>query len=49
MYIEKPIVYDPNNDPVNEKKRIVDYAYETMVDSYILHELSSNVKIKHKK
>lgn len=49
IYIEKPVIYNPSNDPTLEKNRIINYAYETMLDSYIKNELSSNVKIKKKR
>ena len=48
MYIEKPIIYNPDNDTITEKKSIMEYTHDAMVDSYILHELSSKVKIKRK-
>ena len=41
MYIEKPIIYNPNNDPNEEKEKIVYYLRDTMLDSYIKSECSA--------
>ena len=38
MYIEQPIIYDPNNDPNEEKDRIVKSLYTSMLNSYLRHE-----------
>lgn len=38
MYIEKPIIYNPDNDPVEEKQRIVNGLRESMINSYLTHE-----------
>jgi len=40
MYIEKPIIYDPENNPAAEKERIVYYLRDTMLDSYVKSECS---------
>lgn len=38
MYIEQPIIYNPDNDPAIEKQRIVSELHEAMVNSYLVHE-----------
>lgn len=38
MYIEKPIIYNPDNDSNLEKQRIVTEIRESMLNSYIVHE-----------
>lgn len=38
MYIEEPVIYDPNNDPNVEKERIVTTLRESMINSYLRHE-----------
>ena len=38
IYIEKPITYNPQNDPNEEKQRITSYLRESMLDSYIINE-----------
>lgn len=40
MYIEKPITYNPENDANEEKSRIVNSLYESMIDSYVKNECS---------
>lgn len=47
MYIEKPITFDPNNDPNDEKLKITTYLRNTMLDSYKINELE-NQKLKKK-
>ena len=44
MYIEKPIIYNPENNPNEEKKRITDYLHNTMVESYIKNEQNNKKK-----
>ena len=48
MYIEKPIVYNPDNDPKEEKERIVQSLRDAMEQSYILHEKTKKSKTKTK-
>lgn len=54
MYIEKPIIYNPNNDPNEEKQNIVAYLRNAMLDSYIINECAKpykkakKIKIKRK-
>lgn len=38
MYIEKPVIYNPDNDPVSEKQRIVTSLHNAMVTSFLTHE-----------
>lgn len=38
MYIEKPIIYNPDNDPNQEKERIINDLHDAMVNSYLTHE-----------
>lgn len=40
MYIKKPIVYNPDNEPLDEKRRIIDGVRNAMVNSYEQHEKS---------
>ena len=42
MYIEKPIIYNPDNDHNAEKDRIVNGLHEAIENSYILHEKPKN-------
>ena len=42
MYIEDPIVYNPDNDHNAEKDRIVNGLHEAIENSYILHEKPKN-------
>lgn len=50
MFIEKPIVFNPDNDPNEEKKNITYYLRNTMLDSYIKSDCSAvHKKTKHKK
>ena len=44
MYIEKPIVYNPDNDPNEEKTRIVTYLHDEMEKSYLEHEKNNQKK-----
>lgn len=46
MYIEKPIVFNPNNDPNEEKQKITTYLHDTMVKSYENNELNNQTKNK---
>ena len=39
IYVEKPIKYNPDNDPNAEKDRIVTYCHDEMVKSYTYHEV----------
>lgn len=39
MFIEKPIIYNPDNDPNEEKQRIVNGLHDSMVESYIKNEV----------
>lgn len=50
IYIEKPITYNPDNDPNDEKQRIVTYVHDEMVKSYITHEVENPSKkmLKHR-
>ena len=54
MFIEKPIVYNPENDPNDEKQKIIYYLRDTMLTSYILSDCSKvnpkakKIKIKRK-
>ena len=48
MYIEKPIVYNPNNNPNEEKERIVNGLRDTIEQSYIIHEKTKKPKTKNK-
>jgi len=48
MFIEKPIVYNPDNDPNEEKIKITNYLHDTMVESYIKNEIE-NEKLKNNK
>lgn len=41
MYIEKSITFDPNNNSTEEKKRIVDYLQNTMLNSYKTNEIKN--------
>ena len=38
IYIEKPIKFNPENSPKEEKERIVEYLYDSMLNSYIKNE-----------
>lgn len=40
MYFEKPIIFNPDNDPAQEKQRIVNELHNAMVNSYLTHEKS---------
>lgn len=40
MYIEKPIIFNPDNDQNKEKKRIVSQLRTAMINSYETHEKS---------
>ncbi len=48
MYIEKPITYDPENDPNDEKKKIVEYLHTAMVSSFVKNEVENAKKDKKK-
>jgi len=50
IYIEKPITYNPDNDPNEEKQKIITYVHDEMVKSYITHEVENPSKkmIKHR-
>lgn len=41
MYIEKPITFNPDNDPNEEKLAITTYLHDTMVKSYNDNELNN--------
>lgn len=41
MYIEKPITFNPENDPNDEKKRITTYLHNTMVETYKKQEVEN--------
>lgn len=45
MYIEEPIIFNPENDPNLEKERIVNGLHNAIHESYIKHE-KSNKKSK---
>lgn len=38
FYIEKPVIYNPDNDPNAEKERIVSELHSAIEKSYLLHE-----------
>ena len=38
MFIEKPIIFNPDNDPNQEKERIVKELHDAIENSYILNE-----------
>lgn len=40
IYIEKPITFNPENDTNDEKQKIVEYLYDSMIDSYVKNECS---------
>ena len=42
MYIEKPITFNPDNDPNEEKKNITNYLYSTMVETYKKQEVEKS-------
>lgn len=42
MYIENPIIYNPENDQNLEKERIVNGLHDAIQNSYILHEKNKN-------
>jgi hypothetical protein len=42
MYIESPIIYNPENDHNTEKDRIVSGLHDAIEKSYILHEKQNN-------
>ena len=44
IYVEKPIRYNPENDPNSEKDRIITYCHDEMVKSYKLHEVDNPSK-----
>lgn len=44
IYIEKPLKYDPDNEPNLEKNKIVTYCHDEMVKSYKLHEIENPSK-----
>ena len=44
MYIEKPIIYNPENDHNDEKKRITTYLHDEMVNLYLKHEINNQTK-----
>lgn len=47
MFIEKPIVYDPDKDPNEQKREIVYYLRDKMLDSYLKSDCSAiNPKAK---
>ncbi len=48
MFIEKPITFNPENDPNQEKKKITTYLHEAMVQSYLENEVN-NAEIQKKK
>lgn len=48
IYIEKPIVYDPENDFNDEKNRIVSFLKDSMVESYKNNETTSKKYLKKK-
>lgn len=41
IYIEEPIIFDPNNDANQEKSRIVNGLHEAIEKSYQIHEKSN--------
>lgn len=49
MYIEKPVIFNPENDPAEEKKRIVNELFTSMQNSYITHEKPNSKKKSDKK
>lgn len=48
MYVEKPIIYNPENDTQEEKNRIVSYLRNTMLQSFETHELKNPIAITKK-
>lgn len=44
MYIEKPIIYNPDNDPNTEKEIIVNGLHDAIHQSYLLHETKKKSK-----
>lgn len=38
IYIEKPIKFNPENSPKEEKERIIEHLYDSMLNSYIKNE-----------
>lgn len=44
MYIEKPVIFNPDNDPTKEKQRIVNNLRAAMIKSYTEHELKPKEK-----
>lgn len=48
MYIEKPIVYNPETDVQEEKTRIITYLRNTMLESFERNELSNPKAIEKK-
>lgn len=47
MFIEKPIIYDPNKDPNEQKREIVYYLRDKMLDCYLKSDCSAvNKKAK---
>ena len=44
MFIEKPIIFNPENDPNAEKERIVSLLHDSIENSYILNEKTKKDK-----
>ena len=44
MYIEKPIIFNPDNDANEEKERIIKELHNSIHESYILHEKTKKDK-----
>ena len=38
MYIEKPVIYNPDNEPNIEKERIVNDLHNAIQNSFLTHE-----------
>ena len=49
IYIDKPIIFNPENDPNDEKIRITNYLHDTMKDTYINQELNNPNSKRNKK
>ncbi len=48
IYIGKPIIFNPDNDPNEEKTKIVSYLHTSMVEQYIENEVNHPEKSKVK-
>ena len=44
MYIEKPVIFDPTNEPNAEKERIVTSLHDSIQNSYLQHEKCNKEK-----